>query len=96
MYGDPLPRTLTVAELREALSDFDDDALVVMQYDYGDYHHTQAVEVIQEVQMMTLVPSAYSRTGHEVLETDEDEEDDDEGIDEESTPALMAVVLSCR
>ena len=87
-YGDALPHTMTVGELREALSDIDDDVQVVMQYNYGDYHNTPAVEVIQEVELKPLTKSAYSRTGWQVCESDDDDDDDD------TLPTYL--VLSCR
>jgi hypothetical protein len=76
-------RTMTVAELREALESFEPDAPVVFTYNYGDRAGTSAVGVIRVVAEMPLRSTGYSATGLALRE------DDDEGDDNEQTAVVL-------
>jgi hypothetical protein len=81
-----LTRGTTVKELREMLEEFDDDALVVFSYNYGDYHRTQAVSNIDYVEERALVSAGgYSETGWAVSGDENAVYEDD---------AIVAVVIS--
>lgn len=67
---------LTVRELREALESFDDDLPVVSNVSYGDRLRTQQAIMVDEVDYVSLTPTAYSESGYKVIDT-LDEDDDD-------------------
>lgn len=68
-------RTITVAELIALLQDQDPDARVIFTADYGDYHHTaQALPIRGELDEVTIEKSAYSNSGYEINENDDDDE----------------------
>lgn len=74
---------MKLGELKELIEDLermeDVDVLnmdVYAEYDYGDYHHTRALTVFNDVQITTPCPSSYSDSG---LAIDEDEDRDDKG-----------------
>ena len=70
-------RTITVRELRDLLEDEDDNALVIFTTNYGDYHHTsQALPLKGETEEGTVAKSAYSNSGFELVQ---DEDDFEEG-----------------
>lgn len=70
-------RTITVAELRRMLDGEDDDALVIVSADYGDYHHTeQALPLRGEMDEVTISESGYSNSGYAVDSDDEDTDED--------------------
>lgn len=76
-YNGERFKTLTVAELRELLSDRDDNELVIFSTDYGDYHHTpQALGLRGELEEVQIGKSGYSNSGFEVLNP-EDEKDEE-------------------
>lgn len=79
---------MTVAELIDALSDCDPDAVVVMISDYGDYHHTQQALTIKDCDGITcdqviVEEPGYSRSGLALVESDGSDDDEDEESDEE-------------
>ena len=68
-------KTMTVAELRDALDGFDDDAPVVFACDYGDHSHTEqalAVRTADETDEHALVKTAYSSSGYAIDQEQED------------------------
>lgn len=82
MYGDsPIRQGLTVRELIEMLQDIkEQDQIVVLQYNYGDYHNTQAVRECHHVTVGQLEMSAYSESGWAV--PDKEDEDPHKGCDD--------------
>ena len=69
---------MTVAELRETLADFPDEAIVIAASDYGDRSHTTQVLPIQAARGVSrdqVSDSAYSRSGWK-LKTDEENDVD--------------------
>jgi hypothetical protein len=71
-------RTITKAELIEALEDLNDDDQIAFASDYGDITHTQQVHGIRgRIEEATLCESAYSDSGWAIRDED-DEEDEDE------------------
>ncbi len=57
-------RTITVGELKELLSHYEDDQLVITSHDYGDHCHTEAVGLLNgEIQEVSLYKTAYSESG---------------------------------
>lgn len=82
---DRLRNAMTVAELRDALQDFDDDALVVFTTSYGDYHRTKQALPVERADEMpsvyVLAESAYSHSdvSIEPCDFDSDEEPNEEG-----------------
>jgi hypothetical protein len=84
---------VTVAELRNALDGYPDDARVVFVCDYGDYSHTQQALPVREVttsdeEGTCLAPSAYSQSG---LAMYEDDPDDDGGAGPPAPPAPFVI-----
>lgn len=77
-YNGETMRTITKAELLEALEELNDDDKIIVTADYGDYHHTrQALPLKGEVEEVSITKSAYSNSGF-ALADDDDEDDDDE------------------
>jgi len=75
-------RTITVRELRDLLEDQDDNALVIFTANYGDYHRTsQALPLKGEVEEGTVAKSAYSNSGFELVQDDEDPDNEGECAD---------------
>lgn len=71
-------RTITVAQLLEALEGEDPEALVVFSTDYGDYCHTQqALPLKGELEEVEIKESGYSNSGFAIIE-EEDRDDDEE------------------
>lgn len=67
-------KTITVAELIDALEDLEPEALVIFSTDYGDYHHTaQALPIKGEIEEGTVSESAYSNSGFQLHQEEEDE-----------------------
>jgi len=63
--SDKLCNAMNVKELRELLSDFDDDAPVVFVCSYGDYHNTQQALTVgsaESYESCDFEKSAYSRS----------------------------------
>lgn len=84
-YNGERMRTITVAELIEALQEQDPDAMVLFSTDYGDYHHTpQALPLRGEIEQATIEKSAYSNSGFAISATESDDEDFD-GADDNTT-----------
>ena len=73
------PKTLTIAELRELLGDYDPNTPVLVSYDYGDYWHNTAADEIGEsdVELREVRYSDYHQT-FVVRQDEEADEDDDE------------------
>jgi hypothetical protein len=68
-------RTITVAELRAALECCEDDDLVIVSADYGDYSHTQqALPLKGELEPCEIRESGYSNSGYAVSDGDPDDE----------------------
>lgn len=74
--------TLTVGDLKNMLSDYDDDLPVYFQYNYGDYWRTQVAGEINDIYESQVEYSGYHR-----METVVDEPSDD------TTPALILTSL---
>lgn len=72
------PRSMTVAELRSSLEEFDDDAVVLFASNYGDHSNTQQVSGIEELKETPIVESAYSESGWALPYDDEDDDEDDD------------------
>ena len=91
-----LQRGMTVRDLIAELQNYDEDAVVVFQSNYGDYHRTQQALTVTEVvsaedEQMTVAPTAYSQSGlclreHEGLE----DEEADEQLDAEELASKKA------
>lgn len=81
-YNGETMRTITKAELIEALEELEDDDKVIFSTCYGDYHRTQqALPLKGTVEEVRITKSAYSNSGFAVLDEDDietDEEDDNE------------------
>lgn len=76
-YNGETMRTITKAELIEALSELNDDDKVIFSSDYGDYHHTQqALPLRGQLEEVQISKSAYSHSGFEIV-TEENWEDAD-------------------
>lgn len=86
-------RTITVSELIELLEGVDDkDALVVFSTDYGDYHRTpQALGLRGEVEETKIAKSAYSNSGFQIVEDDEDDYDEEPDGDEVEGPTFLLI-----
>ena len=74
----------TVAELREELEQYDDDAIVVMASDYGDRCGTKQAVFSTELEDVYVLESAYSNSGYKVV-SDYNVED----VDEEPTRVVV-------
>lgn len=85
----PLPHTMTVRELIEALEDFDDDTPVLLTSDYGDHCHTEQALGIDEVEQVEVEENAYSDSGFAVRDIDYRGPDRDEDDDEDEGPATV-------
>jgi hypothetical protein len=71
-------KTITKAELLEALEDLADDDQIAFASDYGDHCHTQQVHRLRgNINEHDLRESAYSDSGWALVEHD-DESDGDE------------------
>jgi hypothetical protein len=79
------PSTMTVAQLRQELERFDDDALVVFANDYGDRSHTMQIGGIETV--------SESKSGFALPHEDEDGDDDDDSESESDDERPLYVVL---
>src|SRR4051812_24471282 len=56
--------TMTLGEFRAETEHLPDETMIVMEYDYGDYHHTRAVNPIRRLEEdVRLVTEAYSASG---------------------------------
>lgn len=78
-YNGDTMRTITKAELLEALEELNDDDKIIFTTDFGDHHHTpQALPLRGEVEEVRITKSAYSNSGFALEEEDDDEEDCDE------------------
>lgn len=65
-------RTITVAELIEALQGEDPAARVLFSTDYGDYSHTpQALPISGDFEEAIVEKSAYSNSGFAVVQDEE-------------------------
>jgi hypothetical protein len=72
-------KSITVAELIEALQGEDPEAMVVFASNYGDYHKTQQVHFIGgDLEEQPVEESAYSDSGYAICRP---EEGDDEELD---------------
>lgn len=72
-------RSITVAELIALLQDEDPDDVVIFSTDYGDHSHTlQALPLRGTAEVVTITKSAYSNSGYQIAEPDEDDLDQDE------------------
>ena len=67
---------LTVGELREALSSFEEDLPVVSNVSFGDRCGTQQAIMVDEIDYVALTPSSYSESGYKVIDTMDEDEDD--------------------
>lgn len=85
--------TITVSELIERLQDQDPDALVIFSTDYGDYHHTpQALPIDGNIEEVVIAKSAYSNSGFQLIEREEEaEEDNNDGDDEVEGPKILVI-----
>lgn len=99
-YNGERFRTITKAELIEALSDLNDDDLVIFTSDYGDYHHTdQALSIRGEVEEVRITKSGYSHSGFQLMSEGHegryiDEEDESgEMRDEDGEPLPKYYVI---
>ena len=66
-----LERAMTVAELIEALQDFEPGARVVFESNYGDRGHSMQallVKQVDEVDYLDIAKSAYSASGLVIAE----------------------------
>jgi hypothetical protein len=84
---------MTVAQLRQELERFDDDALVVFANDYGDRSHTMQIGGIETVSESKIRESAYSQSGFALPHEDEDGDDDDDSESESDDERPLYVVL---
>ena len=87
---------LTVRDLIDELSTFDEDAIVVFACDYGDICHTQqALPVSSATEIDTdeerVVGSAYSNSGLAVEELETDDEDEAGEVPEWTGPAVVVL-----
>lgn len=63
-----LDRSMTVGQLREILEDYSDDEPVMFGCNYGDYHRTQQVLLIEgNLERLPVEDSAYSESGWAVV-----------------------------
>lgn len=82
-------RTMTLGDFRSETSGLPDETLLVMEYDYGDYHHTRAVNPIGELlEGVRLVESGYSASGYAINDPDEDDDEQDEPITDEELATM--------
>ncbi len=66
-------QTLTVKDLIELLECEDPNARVIFSTDYGDHSHTeQALPLRGLVDIVTVTRSAYSNSGFQIAEPDDD------------------------
>lgn len=73
-------KTITVKELRELLSEFNDDDKVIFSSNYGDRARTEQAHRIRGVaDYVGIAESAYSDSGYRVI-ADHDDEDGDEDL----------------
>jgi len=73
--ADKLAQGMTVRELMDELSAYNEDAIVVFACDYGDHCHTlQALPInsVDELGDRVIDKSAYSLSGLEIAEDDMD------------------------
>jgi hypothetical protein len=86
-------KTVTKAELIEALEELNDNDLVAFSSDYGDISHTQQVHRIRgRIEEVELCESAYSDSGFAIADSD-DEESDCDG--HESTDGPIGETIWC-
>lgn len=90
--------SITVGELRQLLEHHDDEVMVLLQYDYGDYHHTQAVDLIHDAILRSIEGSGYSHSGYAVADEEVEEFDSPEDMqayltEQETNPPLQYLVL---
>lgn len=92
-YNGERFRTITKAELIEALEDLNDDDLVIFSTEYGDYSRTvQALPLRGEVEEVRIGKTAYSNSGFEVVtDPDVDEEGFAEDEDGEEMPKYYVI-----
>lgn len=69
-----LNQCMTVAKLRQALEDYNDDDKVVFAYNYGDYQRTTVCAAVHNIGDGDIKYSEYHRMGKLIECTDEDEE----------------------
>ena len=90
-----LQRGMIVRDLIAELQNYDEDAVVVFQSNYGDYHRTQQALTVTEVisaedEQMTVAPTAYSQSGLCLREADGEDEEADEQLDAEELASKKA------
>jgi len=71
----PSKNGMTVSDLKEQLSQYPDDTLVYLTYDYGDHWHSQVAKAISSVEEGAVKFSAY----HSMNKVD-DEADENNAI----------------
>jgi hypothetical protein len=59
MLNNILKRTMTVAELREALEDYPDETKVFFSYNFGDYGRTTVAQPINDIEESEIEYSDY-------------------------------------
>ena len=77
---------MTVADLRSALENFDDETPVHFAYNYGDHWHTIVAPGVVNVEEGAVRHSAYHNMPRLV--------DDEDDADEEKTQTQSAVIIS--
>ena len=91
------PRGMTVSDLIAALQGFDDDAIVMFCYDYGDHWHTNVANAINEVEEATVTYSEYHRM-HKVVDLDGMVDDccaEADGDETNNKEHITTVMLRC-
>lgn len=80
-----LNNTLTLQELIDTLENLKEqhgeDIKVVASCDYGDYHHTEQLIQVCEVEVVKPEKSAYSRSGYAFPRNGGDEHEGDSGVE---------------
>lgn len=75
--------TMSLADLIDHLTDLRDRRPdlaaepVLLAYEYGDHHRTQALATVTEARLVEVYQTAYSETGLGVLRTDDEEDEPD-------------------
>jgi hypothetical protein len=78
-------RAMTARHIIEALQDLDPDSRVLFVCGYGDYHDTQQVLPVTEIEQYStsdLTTTPYSKSGLAMVENDDSYDDDDTGHEE--------------
>ena len=94
--ANKLKRAMTVAELKDLLENYDEEAVVVFVCDYGDHSHTQQallIESAEELNSSDFHESAYSNSGIAQNRSNDDfDKEVEEDVDEEDEIQVVVLV----